>query len=60
MKTSLEITPDELCEHVQLGAEMVGGFLFEAETPGITVGMCQTCLDWCVATFDNPQPIDEK
>lgn len=45
-------TPDELCAHVELGAEQVGGFFFTVES--LTVGMCQGCLDWCLLNFENP------
>lgn len=51
------IVPDELCEHVEMGAEMVGGVIFKAETPPKTVGMCQECVTWCNSNFDNPQPL---
>jgi len=49
--------PDELCEHVELGAEIAGGVVFTAETPIKSVGMCQLCLDWCGSNFDNPHPL---
>lgn len=49
--------PDELCTHAQLGAAIAGGFIFDAETPPKTVGMCQECVEWCCASFDNPQPL---
>lgn len=49
--------PDELCDHVQLGAEMVGGVVFTAETPIRSVGMCAECVTWCQANFEQPQPL---
>jgi hypothetical protein len=30
--------PDELCPHVEMGADMAGGFVFVAENPRIAVG----------------------
>ena len=50
--------PDELCPHVEIGAQMVGGFVFAAEQPEVKVGMCQECLDRCRFVFDNPQPLN--
>jgi len=52
--------PDELCEHVELGAEMAGGIVFTAETPIKSVGMCQPCLDWCKSNFDDPHPLSRR
>lgn len=54
----IDVVPDELCEHVQLGATMAGGFVFAAETPPINVGMCEVCLNWCYSHFDEPQKLE--
>lgn len=48
--------PDELCPHVELGEEMVGGFVFDAESPKISVGMCAPCLAICQAEFITAEP----
>lgn len=48
--------PDELCPHVELGEEMVGGFVFDAENPKVSVGMCALCLAICQAEFITAQP----
>lgn len=50
--------PDELCPHVELGEEMVGGFVFAAESPKISVGMCALCLAICQAEFITAEPFD--
>lgn len=60
MTMSTQIVPDELCPHVEIGAEMVGGFVFAAETPPREVGMCKECLDRCLFVFENPQPLSES
>lgn len=47
-----EPVPDELCPHVELGAEMTGGWYFAAEEPPRAVGMCHECIVWCRKHFD--------
>lgn len=44
--------PDELCKHVELGAEMTGGWYFAAHEPPIAVGMCHECILWCREHLD--------
>lgn len=44
-----EPIPDELCVHVELGAEMTGGWFFAADDPPKAVGMCHECIVWCQA-----------
>jgi len=48
--------PDELCPHVELGEEMAGGFVFDAESPKVSVGMCEVCLAICRAEFITAEP----
>lgn len=55
-----QIVPDELCPHHEVGTEMVGGFVFAAETPPREVGMRRECLDRCRFIFDNPQPLEAQ
>jgi ferredoxin len=50
--------PDELCPHVELGAEMVGGFVFDAESPQVSIGMCEVCLAICQAEFITAEPFN--
>ena len=50
--------PDELCPHVELGEEMVGGFVFDAENPKVSVGMCTLCLAICQAEFITAEPFN--
>lgn len=50
--TTDEPTPDELCVHVEMGADMTGGFYFLAEEPPKAVGMCHDCITWCRDNFD--------
>lgn len=50
--------PDELCPHVELGADMVGGFVFKAQSPEVSVGMCAVCLAICQAEFITAEPFD--
>ncbi len=57
-RRKIEIVPDELCEHVEMGAPIVGGFLFTGEPEPISVAMCQDCLDWCHAEFENPAKLE--
>lgn len=52
-----EIVPDDFCPHVEIGVEMVGGFVFASEVPAVRVGMCQECLDRCCWVFDGPLEI---
>lgn len=47
-------TPDELCPHVQAGAEMTGGWVFAANDPPIAVGMCHNCVTWCREHLSTP------
>lgn len=54
------IVPDELCAHVEMGELMVGGFEFRGPVPPVQVGMCQKCLNFCLSTFDNPQPLERQ
>jgi len=53
--------PDELCPHVELGAEMTGGWYFAVHEPPIAVGMCHECIAWCHEHFDpwGQMPWDE-
>jgi hypothetical protein len=55
----IEITPDELCPHVEAGeAERVGGVHFSTAKPPVSIGMCQQCLDWCMGNLQQPIPIN--
>lgn len=57
---SIEITPDELCPHVEAGeAERAGGVHFATAEPPVSIGMCQPCLDWCVGNLERPIPIND-
>lgn len=48
--------PDELCYHVELGAEMTGGWVFAAENPPKAVGMCHECCVWCRENLEQGTP----
>lgn len=55
----MNIVPDELCPHVEIGAEMAGGVLFTTENPPIAVGMCAKCLSGSREAFETLAPIDD-
>jgi hypothetical protein len=57
-RDSSRIVPDELCEHVEMGALSVGGFCFTGRLDPINVGMCQPCLDWCLANLADPEKLE--
>lgn len=48
-----EIVPDELCAHIQVGAPMVGGWIFldGLQLGRHDVGMCAECIAWCQSHF---------
>ena len=57
---SIEITPDELCPHVESGeAERVGGVHFATADPPVSIGMCQRCLEWCMGNLERPVPVND-
>lgn len=58
--TAAMVQPDELCPHVELGVEMAGGVLFNAENPPIAVGMCRDCIDWSGVNLDSLVPLNAE
>lgn len=56
---SIEIIPDRSCQHVEAGAERVGGMHFPENNPPVSIGMCQECLDWAVDNESRVAPLND-
>ncbi len=54
----IEITPDRLCQHVEAGAERVGGVHFPTADPPVSIAMCQPCLDWSLGHDNSLIPLN--